>query len=96
MNVYSIQNPKNGQAAYDDVLGNVVYNATDGTWEKKDGYVSNNGSISFDLSTLPGNQPKGAAAVSSVFKGQYGALLIGGLVFVGVIVLWNLFGKGKK
>lgn len=96
MNCYNVQNPTNGQSCNDDVLGNVVFNAADGTWEKTTGYASNNNSISFDLSTLPGNQSKGLASIGDLFKGQYGVLLIGAIVFVGVIIVWNLFGKAKK
>ena len=89
MNCYSIPNPSNGQKCTDDVLGEIVYNASDGTWEKLDGYTKDGNNYSFDLSTLPGNMAK----ATGTFFQKYGLYVIGVVAFIAALMLLSFFGK---
>ena len=87
MNCYEVENPANGRKCTDDVLGEMVYNASDGTWEKTTGYTQKGNSFSFNLNTLPGNQ---------TFLQRYGMYLAAAGVFVVVLVIISLLSKKKK
>lgn len=89
MNCYSVTNPTNGQTCTDDTLGAVVYNATDGTWEKQSGYTqSSTGAWSFNLNSLPVNK-----TTAGNFIANNAIYIIAICVFVGVILIFDLFGK---